>query len=80
MEILLSTNYSRLQSKILSLVFDILQKDGLNLEEKIIVENAMTIWVGSSLYKPELFSEFLQFTSGDKTGEDFILSGLIFCK
>ena len=40
----------------------------------------MTIWVGSSLYKPELFSEFLQFTSGDKTVEDFILSGLIFCK
>ena len=40
----------------------------------------MTIWVGSSLYKPELFNDFLAFKSGDSTIEDFILSGLIYCR
>ena len=40
----------------------------------------MAIWVGSSLYKPELFEEFLAFKVGEQTVEDFILSGLIFCR
>jgi len=40
----------------------------------------MTIWVGSSLYKPELFNDFLAFKSGESTVEDLILSGLIYCR
>lgn len=40
----------------------------------------MAIWVGSTLYKPELFEEFLAFKSGDSTVEDLVFSGLIYCK
>ena len=80
MEILLSTNYARLQQKILELVVSVLQKEQLTLEEKIIVENAISVWVGSSLYRPELFDGFLSFTSGESTAGDLILSGLVFCR
>lgn len=52
----------------------------MTLEEKIIIENAMSVWVGASLYKPELFEEFLSFQgANDAKVEDFILSGLVFC-
>ena len=47
MEILLSTNYARLQNKILALVLTLLQQNTFSLEDKIIIENAMTIWVGA---------------------------------
>lgn len=80
MEILLSTNYNRLQTKILSLVFTILQQECLSLEEKIIVENAIAVWVGITLYKPELFEEFKAFRSEASTAEDFIMRGLILCQ
>ena len=59
MEILLSTNYSRLLQKIVTLIFNVLQQDEQSLTDKITVENAMSIWVGITLYKPELFDEFL---------------------
>ena len=59
MEILLSTNYSRLLQKIITLIFNVLQQDEQSLTDKIIVENAVSIWVGITLYKPELFDEFL---------------------
>lgn len=52
----------------------------MTLEEKIIIENAMSVWVGASLYKPELFEEFLAFKSSNGSNvEDFILCGLVFC-
>ena len=51
----------------------------MSIDEKIIVENSLTIWVGCVLYKPELFSEFLNFKDGEATVEDFILSGLVLC-
>ena len=40
----------------------------------------MSVWVGASLYKPELFNDFLNFKQGERTAEDFVLSGLVFCK
>ena len=79
MEILLSTNYGRLQNKILSLVFTILQQKTFSLEQKIIIENAITIWVGATLYKPELFNDFKAFSLNGSSAEDLILSGLVFC-
>lgn len=51
-----------------------------SLEDKIIIENAITIWVGASLYKPELFDDFRSFNQDGQTAEDFILSGLVFCQ
>lgn len=80
-EILITTNYNRLQTKILSLLFNILRKqDPLTIEEKIIIDNSLTIWVGCVLYKPELFNDFLSFKDGNETVEDFILSGLVECQ
>ena len=38
------------------------------------------MWVGASLYKPELFDEFKAFKHGSSTAEDFIMSGLVFCR
>lgn len=80
MEILISTNYDRLQQKILTLISEILDKDHFSLEDKIIIENSVTIWLGTTLYKPELFDEFKAFKKGEKTAEDFILNGLVFCR
>lgn len=67
MEILLSTNYSRLQQKILQLIFLIVKQTKVSLEDKLIVENAISVWVGICLYKFELFDEFLSFKSGEST-------------
>lgn len=66
MEILLSTNYARLQQKILTLVFKILLQSEISLEDKIIVENAISVWVGICLYRSESFDEFLSFKSGEE--------------
>ena len=51
MEILLSTNYTRLLQKILALTFNIVKQQEMSLEDKIIVENAVSVWVGICLYK-----------------------------
>ena len=57
----------------------ILQQNTFSIEQKIIIENAITIWVGATLYKPELFNDFKAFTLNGSSAEDLILSGLVFC-
>lgn len=79
MEILLTANYQRLLQKILALIFNIVKQSEISLEDKIIVENAVSVWVGICLYKQELFNEFVKFKSEESTAHDFILSGLVFC-
>jgi hypothetical protein len=48
----------------------------MTFEEKLIVENALSLWVGCALHKNELFSDFLQTPNHD----DFVLQGLLYCK
>ena len=53
-------------------------------EDKLIIENALSLWVGCILHKNHLWSEFLNFKSsgGDesvKSAHDFILTGLLYC-
>lgn len=46
----------------------------MTFEEKLIIENALSLWVGCILHKQELFNDFYAFDS-----EEFILSGLLYC-
>lgn len=52
-------------------------------EDKLIVENALSLWVSCILHKNELINEFYQFKgeSGStiQTCDDFVLNGLLFC-
>jgi len=46
----------------------------MTFEEKLIVENALSLWVGCILHKRELLNDFYEFQS-----DDFILTGLLYC-
>jgi hypothetical protein len=52
-------------------------------EDKLIIENALSLWVSFILHKNELFNDFYDFKgesgSSIQTSDDFILSGLLFC-
>jgi hypothetical protein len=53
------------------------------LEEKIIVENGLMVWMACNLYDPTLFEDFLKIedfgTKKISTPCDFILRGLLYC-
>lgn len=59
----------------------IVQKEQHILEDKFIVENAMNLWLGTVLYKPELFADFLNFKGEGKiqNAGDLILAGVLYC-
>jgi len=44
----------------------------MSFEEKLIVENALSLWVGCILHKKELLNDFYEYQS-----DDFILQGLL---
>jgi hypothetical protein len=46
----------------------------MTFEDKLIIENALSLWVGCILHKNELLNDFYQINS-----EDFILQGLLYC-
>jgi hypothetical protein len=52
-------------------------------EDKLIIENALSLWVGCILHKNELFNEFYDFKGEDgsriQNCDDFILNGLLYC-
>ena len=68
-EILESTDFSKLCSKILDVVSQIIQRDHFTLEDKNIVENAMALWAGCILHKPELFNEFKAWKNSNETSK-----------
>lgn len=47
-------------------------------EDKLIVDNALALWVSCIMEKSDLVKTF--FAHKDPTPEEFILSGLLFCK
>jgi hypothetical protein len=50
-------------------------------EDKLIIENALSLFVGCVMHKPELFNEFLSFrTDSVSSSDNFILQGLLFCE
>ena len=46
----------------------------MTFEDKLIVENALNLWVGCILHKNELLNDFYKINS-----DDFILQGLLYC-
>ena len=54
-------------------------KQSLIYEDKLIIENALSIMTGTLLYKPELYPKFESFTSQAevKSAEQLVLTGLL---
>ena len=52
-------------------------------EDKLIIENALSLWVGCVLHRNELFNEFLQFKGKEgeviRNCDEFILTGILYC-
>jgi hypothetical protein len=80
MEVLLSTDYKGLQSKILTLLHYVLMKEDTVVEDKTIIENALSLWIGCVLYEPSLMDDFISFKVGDYGAIDLILQGVVFNK
>jgi len=62
-ELLLSIDFEKLQSQILRLVSSVLVSENISSEEKQIVENALSLWIGIVNYKPSLFTCFATYTN-----------------
>lgn len=68
-------DFTSLQSKLLSLISDIVKKDTHSFEEKNIVSNSLNLWIGCILYQPELFLDFLTYNHI----EEITMSGILYC-
>jgi hypothetical protein len=66
----------------MKLVASILLADDITIEEKQIVENAMSLWVGIINYKPALFVSFQNYKADNdiKDSSDFLMHGVLYCK
>ena len=53
----------------------------MTFEDKLIIENALSLWVGCILYHQDLFNDFLEFkgTGAITDISTFILTGLLYC-
>jgi hypothetical protein len=84
LELLLSTDFESLQAKLMQTIARIITNDQQTMEEKQIVENAMSLWIGILTYKKELFKSFSAYegdaNSSIKNAEDLVMTGLLYCK
>lgn len=52
-------------------------------EDKLIIENALSLWVSFVLHKNELINDFYAFKGEDsssiKSADELILNGLLYC-
>jgi len=78
-EVLGSVDYPALQKKILAVVDQVLQKDVLVFEDKLIVDNALNLWVGCLLHKSGLVKAFVESKDQEVNAEHLILGGLLRC-
>ena len=60
MEFVESVDYSLLQRKVLSITSEVLKKQVLVFEDKLIVNNALNLWVGCLLHRGDLLKEFVE--------------------
>ena len=59
---MLNTDFSQLFDKSLQLIATVLSKSSLIYEDKIVIENVLSIVVGILLFKKELYPKFEAFT------------------
>lgn len=78
-EIMLDTNFEQLFDRVMQLLVTACSKQSLIYEDKLIIENALSIMTGTLLYKPELYPKFESFTSQAevKSAEQLVLTGLL---
>lgn len=79
MEVLDSVDYPALQTKVLGVIQQVLLKDALIFEDKLIVNNALNLWVGCLLHKSGLIKAFVQSEGQEVNAEDLVLAGLLRC-
>ena len=58
----------------------VLSKDDLNFEDKLIIDNALALWVGCLMQENSLLDIFYTFKDGDMNSDKLVLAGLLFCK
>jgi hypothetical protein len=73
-------DFQRIQKKTLELVHRILDKKTLVFEDKLVVENALILWLSCLTYHHELFNSFISESINEESAERFILKGILFCK
>ena len=57
-----------------------LGKPALSSEDKLIVDNALSLLVGCLIHKPELINTLYNFTSASITScDELLLLGLLYC-
>ena len=80
-QIISNIDYQQLLSKILTLISQLLDKgEDMIFEDKLIIENALSLLVGCILHKVELLGELYNFKSGSiPSCDEFVLTGLLYC-
>lgn len=78
-DILESIDGQGLQRKVLGLISQLLTNKKLVFEDKLIIENALSLWTCCLLNREELFTELIESKDSDFKVDKFILSGLLFC-
>ena len=79
-QIVLNTDFSRLFDQTLALLATLLSKSSLTLEDKIIIENALSLVAGILLFKQDNYARFVGFQSAAgtiRTAGDLVLAGLL---
>ena len=81
-DVMLNTNFDQIFDKLLELLAVMLSKTNMILEDKVIIENALSLLVGTLLYKKDCYAKFVNFQSTKsqtvRNIEELILAG-IFC-
>jgi hypothetical protein len=73
-------DYSAIQRQVLRLVSQVLKKPKLIFEDKLILEHALNLWSGCLLHSGGLFDEFVKPIDADIDTNQFVLSGLLYCR
>jgi hypothetical protein len=68
-------DYDQLQSRLLVFIKQTMETKEITFEHKLILQNALNIWVGSVLQKPELFTKALALGGMD----ELVMGGLLYC-
>jgi ubiquitin carboxyl-terminal hydrolase 34 len=78
-EIVDLVDYSTLQRQVLRVTSQVLKKDKLLFEDRLIVESALNLWVGCLLHRGDLFQEFVEPEDPDVDPAELLLAGLLYC-
>ena len=82
-ELVLSTDFEALVVKLLEIISVMITSKNFTIEHKMVVEDALSLIVGSIMNKNDLIQCLVDFKSKSapeiQSGKDWILNGLLFC-